>query len=206
VRRFPLWAQGVSTRGHSQDRSDPNLPQSIETTRCRFISGRFPDSLGDDGPFDAITMLAMLEHIPAAEQPRWAPACAPLLKPGGFLIITAPSPVVDRILAILKALRLIDGMFLEEHYGFEPHRVPSLFANGSLELVKARRFQLGCNNLFVFRRAFESSHAPRQPLPISPLGQNSHLPEEFHSHSEIGWPFLLESLVRAVEHWQYITS
>jgi 2-polyprenyl-3-methyl-5-hydroxy-6-metoxy-1,4-benzoquinol methylase len=138
---------------------DPNLPQSIETTRCRFISGRFPDSLADDGPFDAITMLAVLEHIPAVEQSRWAPACARLLKPGGFLIITAPSPVVDKILAIMKALRLIDGMSLEEHYGFEPHRVPSLFANGSLELVKAGRFQLGCNNLFVFRRALEGMNA-----------------------------------------------
>jgi 2-polyprenyl-3-methyl-5-hydroxy-6-metoxy-1,4-benzoquinol methylase len=134
---------------------DPTLPQSIETKRCRFISGSFPDGLREDGPFDAITMLAVLEHIPAAEQTRWAPACARLLKPGGFLIITAPSPVVDRILAILKALHLIDGMSLEEHYGFEPHQVPSLFADGKLELVKARRFQLGCNNLFVFRRAFE---------------------------------------------------
>jgi 2-polyprenyl-3-methyl-5-hydroxy-6-metoxy-1,4-benzoquinol methylase len=134
---------------------DPSLPESIELNRCRFVSGRFPDSLMDDGPFDAITMLAVLEHIPTAEQPRWAPACVRLLKPGGVLIITAPSPVVDRILALLKAFRLIDGMSLEEHYGFEPNQVPSLFAHDGLELVEARKFQLGCNNLFVFRRAHE---------------------------------------------------
>jgi hypothetical protein len=61
--------------------------------------------------------------------------------------------VVDRILAVLKFIRLIDGMSLEEHYGFEPRGVPSLFSVGEMELVKAGRFQLGCNNLFVFRKS-----------------------------------------------------
>ena len=132
---------------------DPNLPRSFEADRCKFVSGRFPDNLTDDGPFDAITMLAVLEHIPADQQPRWASACARILKPGGVLIITAPSPVVDRILAFLKWMRLIDGMSLEEHYGFEPSCVPSLFSGPNMKLVRAKRFQLGCNNLFVFEKA-----------------------------------------------------
>jgi 2-polyprenyl-3-methyl-5-hydroxy-6-metoxy-1,4-benzoquinol methylase len=132
---------------------DPTLRQSVEMDRCRLISGQFPDNVPDTGPFDAITMLAVLEHIQSEEQPRWATACARLLKPGGYLIITAPSPVVDRVLALLKFIRLIDGMSLEEHYGFEPRCVPSLFSVGTMELVKAGRFQLGLNNLFVFRKA-----------------------------------------------------
>jgi hypothetical protein len=44
-------------------------------------------------------------------------------------------------------------MSLEEHYGFDPSCVPSLFSVGKLELIKAKKFQLGLNNLFVFRRA-----------------------------------------------------
>ena len=132
---------------------DPTLPRSVDLGRCRLIAGRFPDDLPDSRPFDAIVMLAVLEHIPSAEQARWAEACARLLKPGGHVVITVPSPVVDKILAVLKALRLIDGMSLEEHYGFEPSHVPAMFSRPGVDLVKARKFQLGCNNLYVFRRA-----------------------------------------------------
>ena len=130
---------------------DPTLHESIEEDGFRLIAGQFPDGVPDREPFDAITMLAVLEHVPSEQQPRWAASCARLLKPGGHLIITVPSPIVDRILAVLKFARLIDGMSLEEHYGFDPREVPGLFAVGEMELVRASSFQLGCNNLFVFR-------------------------------------------------------
>jgi 2-polyprenyl-3-methyl-5-hydroxy-6-metoxy-1,4-benzoquinol methylase len=140
---------------------DPDLPQSVERDRCKLIAGKFPGSLAEtEKPFDAITMLAVLEHIPLEYQRQWAVACGRLLKPGGHLIITVPSPIVDRILAILKGLRLIDGMSLEQHYGFEPRSVPSLFATAQLELAKAERFQWGCNNLFVFRKGPASVAVP----------------------------------------------
>ena len=134
---------------------DPALEQNIEMGRCRLIAGRFPEALPDTEPFDAITMLAVLEHIPIDEQPGLAAECARRLKPGGYLIITVPNPVVDRILSVLRFLRLIDGMSLEEHYGFEPSVVPALFGGNNMRLVKASAFQLGCNNLFVFQRSAE---------------------------------------------------
>jgi 2-polyprenyl-3-methyl-5-hydroxy-6-metoxy-1,4-benzoquinol methylase len=140
---------------------DPTLQQTIEIDRCRLIAGQFPDDLPDQAPFDAITMLAVLEHVPSTQQSRWSAACPRLLKPGGHLIITSPSPAVDRILALLKAAKLIDGMSLEEHYGFEPSGVPALFAAETLELVKAEKFQLGFNNLFVFRRTDRPRNASR---------------------------------------------
>jgi len=132
---------------------DPNLTQSVRTERCTLVAGRFPDNLPDAEPFDAIAMLAVLEHIPPEEQRRWAAACPRLLKPGGYLVITVPSPVVDWILPVLKFVGVIDGMSLEQHYGFEPGRVPSLFLARGLTLVTAKTFQLGCNNLFVFQQA-----------------------------------------------------
>ena len=102
--------------------------------------------------FDAITMLAVLEHVPTDAQAGLAQACAIHLRPGGQLIITVPSPAVDRILEVLMALRLVHGMSVEQHYGFDTESVPAIFSGHGLGLTVHRRFQCGLNNLFVFRR------------------------------------------------------
>lgn len=131
---------------------DDDLEAPMKTTNIELIPGTFPDSLLDREPFDVITMLAVLEHVPRERQPIVARGCAHHLRPGGYLVITTPEPVVDRILDALKFLHLIDGMSLDEHYGFEPGETPAIFAAQGLRLVSRRKFQLGLNNLFVFRR------------------------------------------------------
>jgi hypothetical protein len=50
------------------------------------------------------------------------------------------------------AVRLIDGMSLEQHHGFDPRQTRSVFEPCGLRLVRASRFQLGFNNLFVFQK------------------------------------------------------
>ena len=132
---------------------DPALERPISTSRYQLVPGRFPEDLDHAArEFDCVTALAVLEHIPASDQEAFSEACLSVLKPGGRLILTVPSPRVDHILSVLRTLRLIDGMALEEHFGFDPEGVPALFAKTGFELVSHRRFQLGLNNLFVFER------------------------------------------------------
>jgi 2-polyprenyl-3-methyl-5-hydroxy-6-metoxy-1,4-benzoquinol methylase len=131
---------------------DPNLNHTVHADCWKLIAGRFPEDLGDEGPFDVITMLAVLEHIPPRHQHQLAIDCARLLKPGGCIVITVPAPSVDRILGLLKMGRLIDGMSLEEHYGFNPSDTASIFSVGGLRLATTRKFQLGLNNLYVFQK------------------------------------------------------
>ena len=97
-------------------------------------------------------MLAVLEHIPPAGQLELAGQVAAYLKPGGRLIISVPGPLVDHILELLLSLRLIDGMALEEHYGFDSSSVPKIFDASGLKLIHAGRFEFGLNNLFVFQK------------------------------------------------------
>jgi len=68
------------------------------------------------------------------------------------VIITIPAPAVDHMLSVLKALRLIDGMSLEEHHGCKPESVEQSFAEPRFRLVAHRRFQLGLNHLYVLEK------------------------------------------------------
>jgi hypothetical protein len=97
-------------------------------------------------------MLAVLEHIPEDRLAAFAEACAGHLRPGGLLLITVPSPLVDRLLHVLMGLRLLDAETHAEHHGFDPRRTPAVFAGCGLALVARRPFELGLNTMFAFRK------------------------------------------------------
>ena len=125
----------------------------LAAEKFTVVPGFFPAVRPADGGWNAVTMLAVLEHIPTSEQPALAAACHELLRPGGRVIITVPAKAVDHILAVLRWLRLIDGMSLEEHYGFEPADTARIFAAPGFRLLHRSKFQLGLNHLFVFERS-----------------------------------------------------
>ena len=132
---------------------DPALAGPLDGDRYRLLPGSFPlDAPDEPGSFDAITMLAVLEHVPTDQQPVVAGAAHRLLRPAGRLILTVPSPRVDTILDVLMRLRLLDGMEADQHYGFQPDDVEPLMLGAGLTLIEHARFQLGLNHLFVFER------------------------------------------------------
>jgi SAM-dependent methyltransferase len=117
----------------------------------------------DDASFDCITMLAVLEHIPDRE--ALARECARLLAPGGRVVITVPRPAVDKVLAVLLALRLVKGMSLEQHDGYDVERTIPIFTDAGLRLLDRRAFQFGLNCLFVFERPPTGVSAPGATTP-----------------------------------------
>jgi 2-polyprenyl-3-methyl-5-hydroxy-6-metoxy-1,4-benzoquinol methylase len=136
---------------------DPSLTAAVRVSGHTLLPGFFPQDMPAVAPFDVITMLAVLEHFPASEYSNLKRGCVRFLKPGGLLILTVPSPQVDRILAWLKFLRLIDGMSLEEHHGFDIGQTTVIFSGENFKLLRHRPFQLGLNHLFVFEHIPESS-------------------------------------------------
>jgi SAM-dependent methyltransferase len=131
---------------------DSALTARVETGRYILLPGFFPQDMPQVKPFDAIVMLAVLEHFPQAQYTALTEGCARFLVQGGLLLMTAPSPVVDTMLKWLKVFRVLDGMSLEEHHGYNVEQTPRIFANPSFELRQRKTFQFGLNNLFVFRR------------------------------------------------------
>jgi len=131
---------------------DPTLKAIVKSDGFDLIPGFFPADMPSGQLFDSITMLAVLEHFPDEAHASLAAGCANHLKPGGRMIITVPSPFVDQILKVLTTLRLVHGMSLEEHHGYDIKQTAQIFSAPNFRLLRHERFQLGLNNLFVFER------------------------------------------------------
>jgi 2-polyprenyl-3-methyl-5-hydroxy-6-metoxy-1,4-benzoquinol methylase len=142
----------LKTAGEGSMGVDSTLKTDTRIGRVPLIAGLFPKDMPAAEPFDVITMLAVLEHFPPSEYDQLGRSCVRFLKPGGLLIITVPSAFADRILAALKFFKLIHGMSLEEHYGYDVRQTATIFPPENFRLLRRKKFQLGLNNLFVFER------------------------------------------------------
>ena len=106
----------------------------------------------ESGEFDHVVMLAVLEHL--AEPEPVLRETYRILVPGGSLILTWPSAMVDPILKVLHGLRFVsDEMESDEHQ----KRIPV----GTLQQMLHRigfnefihySFEFGLNNLMVATR------------------------------------------------------
>jgi SAM-dependent methyltransferase len=142
---------------------DPALSAPAKVGSFPLLAQSFPGELPTSEPFDVITMLAVVEHLPEEDLQEVQRECVRLLKPGGVVVITVPSPAVDRILHWLIRFKVVAGTAVHEHHGFEPGDLPGAFGKEGLRLECAKRFQLGLNNLFVFQRTGDPPAAGAQP-------------------------------------------
>lgn len=132
---------------------DPTLENDIIHENYELLKDTFPSNRAAKKRYHCITMLAVLEHIQPDQQVTTIKACYNLLEKEGLVIVTVPNKKVDTILAILQKLRLMKGIQVHQHYGFDALRTPGLFANAGFTLLVHEEFQLGLNNLFVFRKS-----------------------------------------------------
>jgi ubiquinone/menaquinone biosynthesis C-methylase UbiE len=109
-----------------------------------------------DSTVDHVTMLAVLEHLPAPE-PVLREAFR-ILMPGGTLIMTWPQQVVDPMLKFFTRLGMVAAeLGLEEHQ----KRIPladlkALLKRAGFVEFHHRRFELGLNNLLIAEKSTEA--------------------------------------------------
>ena len=81
-RAFPWLGESVGI--------DPHVDPAGFPRGARAVRGEFPAALDAGERFDALSLLAVLEHVPEPEQPAFALACARVLRPDGHLLATVP--------------------------------------------------------------------------------------------------------------------
>ncbi len=139
------------------DRSEEILAENRRRhPRALFVhwdveAGHAPDEIREAGPFDAILMLALLEHLrePAAALSR----AAVLLSPGGRSLVTTPHPAGRAPLEGGAALGLLSRHAAGEHEDLLSRAgLEAAGAAAGLRLALYRRFLLGLNQAAVFTR------------------------------------------------------
>ena len=133
---------------------DPELVEAPELPGVTFVRGFFPADLPPlpDGPFEAATALAVVEHVPGTELATWAKVLAQVMVPNAVLVLTVPAPAVDLLLHALIRLHLIAGIEAHQHHGFRPRDLEDIFTAPLWRQRTHRRFELGLNHLYVFER------------------------------------------------------
>ncbi len=129
---------------------DP-LARPVDLLDIRLMAIGFSGELPfPDACFEVVTLLATLEHMDSRDD--LARECRRVLVPLGRTVLTVPQPAVEKLLELLLVTRMVDGMSLEEHHGFDPLETERLFCSHGFVLEHHSSFQLGMNNLFVFRK------------------------------------------------------
>jgi 2-polyprenyl-3-methyl-5-hydroxy-6-metoxy-1,4-benzoquinol methylase len=129
---------------------DTDRQNDWATGPYEFRQGTFPEAVDGSERFDAVTMLAVIEHVPSTVRKAWFETVTNILKPGGRLIITVPSPAVDRLLDVGIRLHLLHGMDAGSHHGFDPRVIPEELSALAMHLLKASRFEMELNHLYVY--------------------------------------------------------
>jgi 2-polyprenyl-3-methyl-5-hydroxy-6-metoxy-1,4-benzoquinol methylase len=134
---------------------DPLLPQGMSTSKTGIwlTKGLFPDDMPQDiGIFDAVVMLAVIEHIPAEHMSKFIANLHRYVKVDGSILISMPDPMVDSILKLLIYIGIADGMSHEQHHESTVQSMVEMLKKEEFFLMYHEKFQLGLNNFFVFRK------------------------------------------------------
>lgn len=121
---------------------------------ARFVlwdaeAGEAPDEVRSAGPFDAVLLLALLEHL---ARPELALSrMASLLSDTGRVLLTTPTPFAAFPLRAGAALGLLSRHAAGEHEALLSRAdLEVVGASAGLRLVHHRRFLLGLNQVAVF--------------------------------------------------------
>ncbi len=127
------------------------VPGSDPVIRLKHFDAKHDDRLPyGNGVFDAVTMLAVFEHVPVARLVVLLAEIDRVLKPGGVYVLTTPAGWTGPVLSVLKFLRLVSPEEIDEHEdSYSPEMIQSILQRtplgGQANEVRFGHFEFGAN-------------------------------------------------------------
>lgn len=134
----PYIARGYGFDKKAAERSFDNV-----VIKKSHIEGTVP--LGD-GSMDCVTMMAVLEHLEEPE--NVLRECNRILKPGGRILLTTPSPPAKPVLEFLSyRLNVVNPEEIRDHKRyFSKEDLREILTASGFKDVKVKAFEAGLNN------------------------------------------------------------
>jgi len=96
--------------------------------------------------FDAITMLAVIEHIVPSRVVFILSEIYRILKPGGVFVLTTPAAWTDKLLRMLAFSKLISREEIEDHKDtFTRHKLRHFLTNAGFQKIDTGTFECFMN-------------------------------------------------------------
>lgn len=93
----------------------------------------------NDGFFDVITMLAVIEHFDPVKVPTLLKEIHRVLKWGGMVIVTTPMPWTQPLLKVLSKINIVSSREIDEHKAaYDTKKLSSLFRQAAFSCEKMR--------------------------------------------------------------------
>ena len=102
----------------------------------------------EDNFFDAVTMLAVLEHIEPHLLLHNVKEMYRILKPDSRILITTPAFWTEKLIRVLANVGLVSSVEIDDHKNcMKPHQTAKLFADAGFprEHIKHGFFEMGLN-------------------------------------------------------------
>lgn len=145
----PLFLKSVSvSRRFGIDRLVPSADPDGSIHLAIADVGAQPHLPFKDDTFDAVTMLAVLEHLPPRSVPSLIVDIHRVLKGRGVLLMTTPPPRTNRLLKVLAKVRIVSPEEIDEHErAYTSKDLRDLFATSPFDhrTADVGTFELGMN-------------------------------------------------------------
>lgn len=113
---YPYFLEKVAfSRKYGVDQLADEHSQHKDIIMHRFDLGSGESLPFEDETFDAVTILAVIEHIRPENVEQLLISIRRLLKPEGVLVITTPAPWSDWLLRTMAAVKVVSSEEIEDH-------------------------------------------------------------------------------------------